>query len=157
MAADLLANLDGDICASRSDISVQNFWADVLAAVLASLDHDFESIEVGERAQFGHFATGIRVTLEYGTVQLSSAYALNAHDAATVAELMREIAMDIELRTGSVATAAQFAQADLMTAEMAGRTRVHGYVFGAADQYCQLHPSCLPAFGAGARARNAAV
>ncbi len=145
---------------SYVDVSLE--WEDVVGVVVGSLSGDAEVVEGDDAAQFGHFASGIKVTLENDVLLLSSSYSLLGGDASIVAEQMREVTMALEMATARVAVAVRFDQPELAAGDIAGRQRVHGYAFfpesdaraHGGERTMELHASLLEAFDQNAARRN---
>jgi hypothetical protein len=137
-------------------------WDDIVATVRPILEGDIAFVEHGDVAQLAHFGTGIKVTVEDDELLLSSSYSLLGGDASIVADRMRELAFALEMVSGRTAVAVRFDQPELVSGDIAGRHRVHGYALFAhegvvserVERTMSLHRSFLPEFDAHVARRN---
>jgi hypothetical protein len=134
-----------------------------MAEVRPILTGDIAADESAMSRQLAHFATGIRLTVADDVIYLSSSYSVVGHELSMVTETLRDLAMTCEMVTGRTATSVIFDQPGLMSADIAGRPRVHGYaLFGerggptiGAGGTMRLPASELPYFDRHVTQRNA--
>jgi hypothetical protein len=103
-------------------------WNRLMAEVRPILSGDIAADESATSRQLAHFATGIRVTVADDVIYLSSSYSVVGVELGLITETLRDLAMTCEMVTGRTAISVIFDQPGLVSADIAGRPRIHGYV-----------------------------
>jgi hypothetical protein len=108
-------------------------WRSLMAELRPMLPGDIAAIESFRSRQLAHYDTGIRITCADDVVYISSSYSLVGYSLGVVTEKLRDLSMSCEMITGRTATSVIFDQPGMVTADLAGRPRLHGYALFGAD------------------------